>query len=161
MRTIKIVSLLLFIGLISCNKEKVDGEIKTDPELASDLKSSPENIVLGNNEFVLTTYLWRDFMPIAEENGSPMMCINYLTEKDSLTITHSIKLKKQYVIKGNEIWTADYSEIKNPNDFTIEGVVREGPKWGPNINVDVICEFEVSGITYRILAKSQKIIKTE
>ncbi len=160
MRTIKIVSLLLFIGLISCNKEKIDGKIKTDPQLEAELKSSPENIVLGNNEFVLTTYLSRDFMPIAEENGSPMMCLNTLTEKDSLTISHSIELKKQYVIKGNEIWTADYSEIKKPNDYTFEGFVREGPKWGPNINVDVVCEFEISGTTYRVLAKSQEINKT-
>jgi hypothetical protein len=160
MRTIKIVSLLLFIGLISCNKEKIDGKIKTDPQLAAELKSSPENIVLGNNQYSLTTYLWRDFMPSPEGNGSPMICINSLIEKDSLPIAHPIELKKQFVIKGNEIWTADYSEIKNPNDFTIEGVVREGPKWGPHINVDVVCEFEISGTTYRVLAKSQEINKT-
>ena len=161
MKNITIVSLIIFIGLLSCKKEKIDGKIKTNAEFASDLKSSPENIVIGNNTFVLTTYLWRDFMPIAEENGSPMICINSLTEKDSLTITDSIELKKQYVVNGDEIWTADYSEIKKPSDFIIEGVVREGPKWGPNINVDVVCEFEISGTTYRILAKSQKINKTQ
>jgi hypothetical protein len=149
------------MGFFSCKKEKVVGKIKTDPEFASELKSSPENIVIGNNTLVLATYLWRDFMPIAEENGSPMICINFLTEKDSLTITHSIDLKKQYVVNGNEVWTADYSEVKKSSDFIIEGLVREGPKWGPNINVDVICEFETSGSTYRVLAKSQEINKTQ
>ncbi len=155
-----IVLAILFIGLVSCKKEKINGKIKTDSKFASELKSSPENITIGNNTYLLTTYLWRDFMPVAEENGSPMMCINSLTEKDSLTITNSIELKKQYIIKGNEIWTADYSEIKIPNNYTIEGVVGEGPKWGPNINVDVVCEFKISGTTYRILAKSQEITST-
>jgi len=161
MKNLKIVSLIILLGIISCKKEKIDGKIKTDSEFASELKSSPENITIGNNTFFLTTYLWRDFMPVAEENGSPLTCVNSLTEKDSLSIASTIELKKQYVIKENEIWTANYSEISNPKDFVIEGVVREGPKWGPNITVDVVCEFESDGATYRILAKSQEINKTE
>ena len=164
-KNFKIVLLILLIGLISCKKEKIDGkingEIITDPEFASELNSSPEIITIGNNTFVLTTYLWRNFMPFAEEDGSSLTCINSLTEKDSLSIASTIELKKQYVIKGNEIWTAGYSEIRTPHDYIIEGVVREGPKWGPGINVYVVCEFESNGTVYRILAKSQEIKKTE
>ena len=156
-----IITLFLIIGLFSCKKENVDTKFKTDPELASELKSLPENIRIGSNTFLLTSYLWRDFMPPAEENGSPLTCVNSLIEKDSLSITTTIELKKQYIVKGNDIWTADYSEIRNPENFIIEGVVREGPKWGPNISVDVICEFVSAGNTYRILAKSQEIYKTE
>lgn len=100
-------------------------------------------------------------MPIAEENGSEMICVNKLTEVDGIPILNTITLKKQYVIKGNEIWTADYSEINNNIDFILEGVVRDGPKWGPDIEVDVVCEFENSGMTHRIMAKSQLINKTE
>jgi len=161
MRKLNVILLILIIGLVSCKKEKINGKIKNDPEFASELKSTPENITIGNNTFFLTTYLWRDFMPIAEENGSPMICINFLTEKDSLSIPNTAELKKQYVVKGNEIWTADYSEIKKDKNFIIEGVVREGPKWGPNITVDVVCEFELSGTSYRVLAKSQNINRTD
>lgn len=160
MKNIIIVSLLLLTGFVACNKDKTDGKIKTDAELVAELKSSPEQIEIGTQTFFLTTYLWRDFMPIAEENGSLMMCVNSLTEKDSLTITHSIELKKQYVINGDKVWTADYSETKKPTDFVIKEVVHDGPKWGPNINVDVVCEFDISGTVYRVLAKSQKINKT-
>ncbi|MGB0998843.1 MAG: hypothetical protein ACPGVE_00735, partial [Flavobacteriales bacterium] len=85
---------------------------------------------------------------------------NKLTEVSGIAISNSIQLKKQYVIKGNEIWTADYSKIKTNLEFIIEGFVEDGPKWGPDIEVDVVCEFETNGITYRIMAKSQNIDKT-
>ena len=161
MKKITFIILIIVLGLSSCEKEKIEGKIKNDPEFAQELRESPENISIGNNNLVLTTYLWRDFMPIAEENGSKMMCVNKLTEVDSIPILTSIVLTKQYVTKGNEIWTAEYSEIRNSIDFILEGVVRDGPKWGPNVEVDVVCEFENSGTTHRILAKSQLINKTE
>jgi hypothetical protein len=151
---------LIIAGLYSCEKENIEGKIKNDPTLAAELKSSPENIVIGENNLFLTTYLWRDFMPNSEENGSPLICINYLTDQDSTDIVSSISLKKQYVVKGNEIWAENYSEIENTPEFVLKGVVRNGPKWGPDITVDVICEFENQGQIFRILANSQMIKAT-
>ena len=37
MKNLKIVSLIILLGIISCKKEKIDGEIKTDSEFASEL----------------------------------------------------------------------------------------------------------------------------
>jgi len=161
MKKVNLVVLVIAFALFSCKKEKIGGKIKNDPKLAQELRESPERITLDNNTFVLTSFLWRDFMPIAEKDGSKMMCINWLTDVDSVSISSSINLKKQYVIKDNEVWTAEYSETKNSNDYTIEGFVRNGPKWGPDIEVDVVCEFENLSQTYKILAKSQLILRTE
>lgn len=161
MKKIALIILAIVFGLSSCEKDKIEGKLKNDPEFAQELRESPEIISIGNNRLVLKTYLWRDFMPMAEENGSKMMCVNKLTEVDSIPILSTIELKKQYVINGNEIWTAEYSEIRNNIDFILEGVVRDGPKWGPNVEVDIVCEFENSGTTHRILAKSQLINRTE
>ncbi len=161
MKTILLIALTIALGLISCKKDKFEGNIKTDSKFAAELRSSPETIAIGNNNLILTTYLWRDFMPVAEKNGSKMVCVNKLTEVDSIPILNSVTLKKQYVIRDNEIWTADYSEIRKNIAFIFEGVVRDGPKWGPNIEVDVVCEFENLGTTHRILAKSQLINKTQ
>lgn len=161
MRNLILITLTLVLGLNSCQKEKIEGRIINDPEFAKELRSSSESITIGNNNLILTTCLWRDFMPSTEENGSKMICINKLMEVDSIPILTTINLKKQYVIKGNEIWAADYHEIKKNFDFIIEGVVVDGPKWGPNIEVDVVCEFDNAGTTHRILAKSQLINRTE
>ena len=157
MKKINIILIIIVFGLVSCNKEKIEGKIKTDPEFATELKSTPENVVIGSNTFFLRTGLWRDFMPTPDNNRSAMICLNFLTEKDSSAIMSIIELKKQYVVKGDEVWTAEYSEVKKSEKSVIEGVVREGPKWEPLITVDVICEFEVSGTVYRVLSKSQKI----
>lgn len=161
MKKTLLITFIIALALISCKKEKIEGKIKTDKKFAAELRSSPETITIGNNNLMLTTLLWRDFMPAAEENGSKMICINILTEVNKNSILSSITLKKQYVIKDNIIWTANYSEIRNNNDYNVEGVVRNGPKWGPNIEVDVVCEFDYAGTTQRIMAKSQFIQKTE
>ncbi|HZH86281.1 MAG TPA: hypothetical protein VFD77_03120 [Brumimicrobium sp.] len=161
MQRIAIVYLILFIGLFSCKKGKIEEKITTDAELITVLKASPESIVIGSDSLVLKTYIWRDFMPIAEENGSPMFCINFLTDKDSLNIEQSIILKKQYVINGEKVWTSDYTEVKDPSSFYMEGYISGGPKWGPDIYVDVVCEFKYLGSTYRILAKAQEIEMTQ
>ncbi len=160
MKKITLIIVAIFIGLCSCKKGLIKGMIIKDNGFALELRASPEKLLIGNNTLVLSTYLWRDFMPIAEENGSKMICINHLTEVDSIPILSTIKLKKQFVIKGNEIWKANYGEVNNYGTYKLEGVVRNGPKWGPDIEVDVVCEFENSGVTYRILAKSQLIDKT-
>jgi len=156
-----LIILTLLLGLSVCQKEKVEDRIKNDPKFAEELRQSPDSITIANNKLVLSTYLWRDLMPISEENGSKMICINKVTEVDKIPILPNIILKKQYVILGNEIWTADYLEIRKISDFIIEGIVRDGPKWGPSIEVDVVCEFDYDGTTYRILSKSQLIGRTE
>lgn len=149
------------VGLSSCKKEDIEGKTKKSSKFADELRSSPENITLGSNTLMLETFLWRDFMSIAEENGSKMMCINRLIDVDSVPLPNTMKLKKQYVIKGNEVWAADYMKTSNDIDYILSGSVRDGPKWGPKIEVDVVCEFENSGITFRIIAKSQLINRTE
>jgi hypothetical protein len=161
MSNLILITLTLLLGLSVCQEEKVEDRIKNDPKFAEELRQSPESITIANNKLILSTYLWRDFMPISEENGSNMICINKVTEVDKIPILPNIILKKQYVILGNEIWTADYLEIRKISDFIIEGIVRDGPKWGPSIEVDVVCEFDYDGTAYRILSKSQLIGRTE
>lgn len=150
------VLLMVVIALYSCQKDKVKGGVY-NPDFATELKSSPEQVNINENHLVLSTELWRDFMPIAEEEGSKMMCLNWLEDSNNLPLVSSLTLKKQYVINGDEVWGASYEDIHYKNDFTLEGRVGDGPKWGPDIAVDVVCEFENNGTTYRIIAKSQMI----
>lgn len=161
MKNYLVFLVLIAMGLYSCEKEETKGaEIKNDPALAAELKASPETIVIGNNSLLLETYLWRDFMPDGNTRGSALFSVNKLTGDVGAAIPESISLKKQYVIKGDEIWISDYSEVRNSPANVLEGVVRDGPEWGPDINVDVVCEFERGGQTFRIMAKSQKIHAT-
>jgi hypothetical protein len=162
MKKALILSLLLSIGWItSCDKERMDGKTKTDEVLAENLRKSPESIIIGGNKLILDTYLWRDFQPISPPDGKMLICINFLTDVGSKPLPGNIKLLRQHIINENEIWTADYFEVRSPQEHILEGVVRNGPKWGPGIKVDVVCEFEYAGKTHRILAKEQMINRTD
>ena len=115
---------------------------------------------VGANTFYLQASLWRDFMPQSPPNGKPLICISDLIEKDSMPIPVNVKLIKQHVVYGNDIWTDQYSDINSFHSFIVEGTVWNGPKWGLSILVDVICEFQIGNSIFRIIAKQQKITKT-
>ena len=162
MKHLLLITLTVVVGLSSCKKvDKDEATVRTDSKFANELRSRPESIIMGSNYLILTTYMWRDFMPVAEENGSNLLCTIKLKDVDNVAISKSIKLNKLYVIKGDEIWTTNFSKIKNDIAYILEGIANNGPKWGPDIDVDVVCEFENSGTVYRILAKSQSINRTE
>ena len=161
MKHLLLIALAIIVVLSSCKKEDKKDSIRPDSKFAQELRSSPETIIIGSNYLMLTTYLWRDFMPIAEEDGSKLFCNTRLTDVDQVAISSSITLNKLYVINGDEVWTTNYSKTSNNISYILEGAAKDGPKWGPEIEVDVVCEFANSGTVYRILAKSQWINKTE
>lgn len=153
-----LVFFLILVGLTSCRKEgTVDLMVKNDPRLASSLRNSKESLTLAGNNLVLSTYLYRDFMPTIGGDGSKLIGVIRLEDAQGTRFSSSINLKRLYVIKGNEIWTANFSEVSVVNAHALEGVVRNGPFWGPKISVDVVCEFVMKGKEYQIIAKAQPI----
>lgn len=156
-----LITLTIIVVLSSCKKDNTEADVKPDSKFAQELRSSPQTIIIGSNYLILATYLLSDFMPIAEEDGSKLFCTSKLTDVDQVPISNSITLSKLYVIKGDEIWKTNFSKVNKNIAHILEGIASDGPKWGPDIEVDVVCEFENSGTTYRILAKSQWINGTE
>ena len=100
-------------------------------------------------------------MPIAEENGNPMISACLLADVDSLVFSSAVSMKKQYVINGDLVWGIDFERTTETSAYSIESVSSGGPKWGPEINVDVVCEFAYQGTTYRIIARNQEIHRTD
>jgi len=154
------LSLFILYALTACNKYKTEGNVQTNSTFADTLRLSSEAIQVGANTFYLKTSLWRDFMPQSPPNGKPLICVSDLIEKDSLPIPANVKLIKQYVVYGNDIWTDQYSGINSYQSFILEGTTRNGPKWGPDVLVDVICEFQIGNSIFRLIARQQKIIRT-
>ena len=160
--------LVVFLQLfVSCNKNLKNGDIESEPQVVYDqnlvnqLKSSPENIVIDGNRYTLLTYLWRDFMPIAEPDGSPLMCVIKIKENNGGTILHNTTtLSKVYVVYNHQVWISDTFETHLFYDDDWEVVFRNGPKWGPNVIVDVICEFENTGKSYKLMSGFQEIKAT-
>jgi len=161
MKTI-VFSVIVLLGISSCKKDVSEEMlVKNDPRLASSLRKSKESLITAGNNLVLTTYMWRDFMPVVGSDGRRLVGVVHLQDAQGSALSPSISLKRLFVIKGNEIWTTGFSEMSSVDATKLEGVVLNGPFWGPNINVDVVCEFVVDGKVYHIMAKDQPIHRTD
>lgn len=161
--TASLIFMLMVVGLTACKKlSNEDLLVRNDPRRSAELRSSSEVHTIGNNRLELSTYLWRDFMPgTVGTDGSKLTGVIRLQDAQGAALSSSIKLRRLHVVKGNEIWTTGFAEVRSVDATILEGVVRNGPYWGPHINVDVICEFDYLGKTYFIQAKSQPIHRTD
>lgn len=149
-------SVLIFftiLSCLSCKKEKAQ-------TFADELRLSPEQIEYGTKTLDLVPGLRRDFMPVVEPGGSPLYANSTIMELDSQDIPESLRLVKQFIINGDEIWETEFTRIDTVFSWAIRGSSQNGPKWGPDIEVDVVCEFELDGKTHRILEKSTPIKAT-
>jgi len=134
-------------------------------EISQIKKKAVETLVIGSNSFVLDAFLWRDFMPISPPNGTPMISINWLICTKSNKIPDNIDLVKQFVFFNDSVWVSDYEKETRPDqpEYKIEKISRNGPKWGPNINVDVISQIHDSKTNkdYYIMRKKVFVIRTD
>lgn len=133
---------MVTLSIIGCNQVEMDrGE---DVQIK---EKAVETLSIGSNSFALEAYLWRDFQPMSPEDGKPMISINWIICTKSNKIPDNISMVKQFVIYENEIWEANYEdEAPAPSlpAFKIEGISRNGPKWGPGIYVDIISQIHDS-----------------
>ena len=152
---------MVVLSFLSCDREA------KDKEQIEQLKGKAvDTLIIGSNSFVLDAFLWRDFMPISPKDGKPMIAINWLISTGSVKIPDNISMVKQYVIYKNEIWEADYeNEDPAPSlpEYKMERISRNGPKWGPNIYVDVISKIHNSKTNkdYYIERKNVYVARTD
>ena len=74
-----------------------------------------------------------------------------------------VRVDSAWVVFGQEVWTASVEETAavQPGSPMGEWVIRNGPKWGPGVNVDVIVELRTSnGSTSLLRAPDQLIQRT-
>ena len=163
MRTIKYklpVIIITLLTVVGCKKDKIDGSVQTNVAFVDSLLLSPVGIVLNNDSLLMNASLNRDFMPIQNANGSGLGCYIQMYFKDSLPLPSEVTLRKIYVINGNQIWTSSHITTDLTMLNVLGGDVSNGPKWGPDIFVDVVCEFAINGNIYRTILRQQKIRMT-
>lgn len=150
---------LLISTLFACEKEEDDQPSIKDNQIAA-LLSSPEMLNLNNYLLKIESDIWRNFMPPIDSNGSALMAQVVLSERNQRTLNNSVQLEKVYLINQNELWSKTFDSSDSSSPYQVSGMVRNGPTWGPNIKVDLVCEFSFGGQTYRLLAKDQDIYAT-
>ena len=107
-----------------------------------DLSAAPETIQIGGRSLLLKPHLWRDFMPVSPPDGKPLIALITLKTADNANLPKDINVGSVWLVNGDKLWSPTKKEVrrKNGDSSTMEIVVRDGPKWEPGINVDVIVE---------------------
>jgi hypothetical protein len=158
---------LLMIQLSSCEKDKISGDVISDPKLISDLHSkSVDTLFFQSNRYILEVELYRDFFPGGPiQRKHSLVASIYLVNIDSLPVSDDIEIRRLYVINDQQIWIASLNEGVQPNvpDFKLEKLNNSGPEWDTGILVDVIIEIESKSTKdlFYLIAKDQNIVRTE
>jgi hypothetical protein len=133
----------------------------SDPPL-SELLSAPTRIVVDGQALTLTAFLSRDFMPSSPPDGRPLGGVLRIKTEDGSSVRATVTADTSWIINKAELWASAVEQ--RPRSETApnyEVVVRGGPKWSPDITVDVVVRLRDSqGRSILLRAPDQRIIAT-
>ena len=102
----------------------------------TELQAAPTAATVAGMRVELQVALWRNFQPIVPPDGSPLIVSVRLPPS-----TTGISIDRIWVLFGDQVW----SGTPEQNPGSAEWVARDGPKWGPNVTVDVVARLNATG----------------
>lgn len=112
-----------------------------------DLLNAPTMIQVSARTCTLSTGLWRDVAPLGPPDGSPLYAVLYLTFQDTMAVPSGVDVDRVWVIKSqSDVWESGVtldSDQPFPNELRKDA--KNGPKWGPDIYVDVVVHVRDAG----------------
>lgn len=135
MRRLLIILLTAIVVTAAC------GDAPTAPTPpTSDLAAAPTRVSVAGKSLLLDASLWRDFMPIAPPDGRPLIGVLRVQTDDGSGVPATVTVDMAWVLNGADVWRAVPREerARAATAPAYEVVVRDGPKWGPGIHVDVV-----------------------
>jgi hypothetical protein len=128
---------------------------------------SVDTLTLQNQNYIIETYLSRDFFPGIGigKKSPPLIADIYLVNIDSITIPSYLDIEKLYIIQDQLIWESTPVDGVQPYvpDYKLNKISKNGPNWDTGINVDVVI-MVINSLTkeqYYLIARNQYIIRTE
>ena len=139
------------------------GEIASLPTMNT-LLSAPLSGKIEKRQYVLSTYLWRDFMPISPPGGKPLIASIRVSASDNKAFPSSLTVDRLWALKdAGQVWETELAgEGRQTAANQLEKVARNGPKWEPGTKVDVVVRLEdKDNRTYLLRAAQQLISRTD
>lgn len=141
--------------------------IAPPPDLQADqLLAVPETTMVQGRQFTLQTSIWRSFMPISPPNGTPLAGVVFISALDTLPIANTLSSDAVWIVYQHQVWKGWFSiqpyppsELKK-NQLAM--IFNDGPKWGPNVYVEVIARvLDSGGNMHLVRASNQWIGRTD
>jgi hypothetical protein len=134
------------------------------PVVLAQVRSAPDSVTVAGVGLRLSTYLWRDFMPVAPPDGQPLAAALFITTADSSEFPAELSADAAWVLNGSGVWATWVSETfpRAPDYPTLRVFADGGPKWGPGIEVDVVVRLRAAaGAAWYLRARRQVIQRTD
>ena len=141
--------LLCCLIIFGCNG-KNNSIISPDP-IIDDLIKSPTSIQIDSTNFVLSVYLWRDFMPISPPDGKPMLASVEILTSDSSDFPENIDADKMWVIDSTNSWETFLYDQSVHESYSILKKASNGPKWEIGLYLDVVVRLVQDDTLYHYL----------
>ncbi len=159
------IAFLGVLALTGCTASNGPWVVRLEdlPE-GADIVSAPDQVEVASRQYILETYLWRDFMPISPPDGKPLIAKATILATDLQPFPSDLDADRLYVINGEEAWVVDLPARQGPllPDYQLKKIARDGPKWGPDVTVDVVVRLvEPGGSEYLLRAVDQMIWRTD
>jgi hypothetical protein len=129
-----------------------------------ELLAAEDTITVDGKSLTLSTYMWRDFMPISPPDGKPLIGIAYIDGIDTASLPSTIRADAIWIVYDGQVWRSLFNdETSNPaKPNRLERVFRNGPKWGPGVYLDVIVRLlDGAGGAHLLRASHQYISRTD
>jgi hypothetical protein len=149
------VTITFVAALVGC------GQTPTAPSDVSreQLASAPTRVVADGVELTLTTFLTRDFMPISPPDGKPLGGVLRIKTETGTPVPTSIVVSASWILFNSEMWSASVEQrprAETPPNYEV--IVQGGPKWGPDVMVDVIVRLRDSAGAESLLRAPKQLI---
>jgi hypothetical protein len=128
------------------------------------MASAPERVVIDGREYTLAASAWRDFQPVAPPDGQPLIVVVMASPSDMMPLPDDLAIDRVWVLKGEEQWSAAPEEPGGRGESPatrLEVSARNGPKWGPGIEVDVVVRLKQGKKTWLVRAPGVDIKRTD
>ena len=154
------------------------GQLKENLSVSiKDLRNAATEVVLDDRSLSLSAYPWRDFMPstLPNADGSPMMVALKVVTVDKKPLPSGIRIDRAWVLFGEQVWeTSQFRERRKGPRYdedswincaaspACEVTIRDGPKWGPGVFVDVVVRLiDKAGRHHLLQAPKQYVQRTD
>ena len=119
--------------------------------------TASEEVNVGGITYSLETYMYRDFMPISPPDGRPLIVIIRVHALGVNDFPLSTIIERLWLIDGSNIISTLPTEKYSVDGNTFRMAFLNGPKWGPDIFVDVIVKLIDMDFSFCVKAVDQPI----
>ena len=131
---------VLACALVAVTSCASDGPTSPGSVSIAELTAAPTSVVVAGKTLTLASQLWRDFQPISPPDGKPLIGALQVRTSDGSAVSDSVQADAVWVVMGTQVWSGHPREERPRRETApvYELVARDGPKWGPDVNVDVV-----------------------